>query len=324
MSCRRQMRCSGSRPRSGTRRRPSWRPTAPASQATFGSATSARSRRCRSAGTRRSRAGWRSASATWLPIRRSPAVPARSCSRRTADRSRSPRETDADGLVRATLTSVATWVREPEPALTAAALELLGWRADELDPALPPALGFAGATHLILAARELARLERLAYPFDDLKALMLEHDLTTIQLVWREKPGPVPRARPVPGRRRRRGSRHGRGGRRARRLPARPRGDRGPGLVRDRPGRRDGPPEPAHRVHRAGRGGRARVGDGRPDPVIVVRRDRDAPRTGAPGRSPMPPARESEADARPCRSGPTVRAGWPATPGSPGGGRRRR
>ena len=98
-------------------------------------------------------------------------------------------ETDADGLVRATLTSVATWVREPGAALTAAALELLGWRTDELDPALPPALGFAGATHLILAARDLARLERLAYPFDDLKALMLEHDLTTVQLVWREKPG---------------------------------------------------------------------------------------------------------------------------------------
>ena len=83
---------------------------------------------------------------------------------------------------------MATWVREPDPALTASALELLGWRADELDPTLPPALGFAGATHLILAARDLDRLERLAYPFDDLKALMLAHDLTTIQLVWRETP----------------------------------------------------------------------------------------------------------------------------------------
>ena len=34
----------------------------------------------------------------------------------------------------------------------------------------------------------MATLERLAYPFDDLKALMLEYDLTTIQLVWREAP----------------------------------------------------------------------------------------------------------------------------------------
>jgi PhzF family phenazine biosynthesis protein len=34
----------------------------------------------------------------------------------------------------------------------------------------------------------MATLERLAYPFEDLKALMIEHDLTTIQLVWREAP----------------------------------------------------------------------------------------------------------------------------------------
>jgi PhzF family phenazine biosynthesis protein len=98
-------------------------------------------------------------------------------------------DADEHGLVRATLTSVATWVREPEPALIVAALELLGWRADELDPALPPAVGFAGAKHLIVAAGERQRLERLAYPFEDLKALMLEHDLTTIQLVWRESAG---------------------------------------------------------------------------------------------------------------------------------------
>ncbi len=91
-----------------------------------------------------------------------------------------------DGRVHATLTTVSTWVREPEPGLLAAALALLGWRDDELDPALPPAVGFAGAKHLILAARELDRLARLAYPFEALQALMLEHDLTTIQLVWRE------------------------------------------------------------------------------------------------------------------------------------------
>ena len=91
-----------------------------------------------------------------------------------------------DGLTRATLTSIATWVRDPEPQLLTDALDLLGWRRDELDPALPPAIGFAGAKHLILAAARYERLERLAYPFDDLKALMLGADLTTIQLVWRE------------------------------------------------------------------------------------------------------------------------------------------
>jgi predicted PhzF superfamily epimerase YddE/YHI9 len=66
------------------------------------------------------------------------------------------------------------------------ALELLGWRASELDPALPPAVGFAGVKHLILAAADRERLERLDYPFEPVKALMLRADLTTIQLVWRE------------------------------------------------------------------------------------------------------------------------------------------
>jgi PhzF family phenazine biosynthesis protein len=97
-------------------------------------------------------------------------------------------EMGEDGRIRATLTSVATWVREPEPWLLSGALDLLGWRPAELDPALPPAVGFAGVKHLILAAREAARLRSLDYPFEPLKALMLRADLTTIQLVWREAP----------------------------------------------------------------------------------------------------------------------------------------
>jgi len=98
-------------------------------------------------------------------------------------------ERDGGGGVRATLTSVAPWVRDPEPGLLARALELIGWRTDELDPTLPPALAFAGVRHLVLAAASYDRLARLVYPFEPLKALMLEHDLTTIQLIWRESAG---------------------------------------------------------------------------------------------------------------------------------------
>jgi PhzF family phenazine biosynthesis protein len=93
-----------------------------------------------------------------------------------------------DGMTIATLTSVATWVAEPDPVLLHSALDLLGWRRDDLDGRLPPAIGFAGARHLILAARERARLATLTYAFEPLKALMQAHDLTTIQLVWRESP----------------------------------------------------------------------------------------------------------------------------------------
>ena len=51
---------------------------------------------------------------------------------------------------------------------------------------IAPARAYAGAWHLILAASTRARLAQLDYDFDALKALMLESDLTTIQLIWRE------------------------------------------------------------------------------------------------------------------------------------------
>jgi PhzF family phenazine biosynthesis protein len=95
-------------------------------------------------------------------------------------------ESSDGGRILATLTSIATWVRDPDPELLAGALALLGWRPDELDPALPPAIAFAGAKHLVLAARDRERLAYLEYPFEALRALMLQADLTTIQLVWRE------------------------------------------------------------------------------------------------------------------------------------------
>jgi PhzF family phenazine biosynthesis protein len=65
------------------------------------------------------------------------------------------------------------------------ALRLLRWRRDELDPALPPRVAFAGARHLVLAAATRERLAGLDYDFEGLKAFMLEHDLTTVHLVHR-------------------------------------------------------------------------------------------------------------------------------------------
>ena len=70
-------------------------------------------------------------------------------------------------------------------ALLATALDTLGWTRDELDPELPPRIGFAGARHLILAAATRERLAALDYDFDALKQAMLEHDLTTVDLVHR-------------------------------------------------------------------------------------------------------------------------------------------
>ncbi len=95
---------------------------------------------------------------------------------------------DSDGRPRATLTSVEPWVRDAPDALVDGVLALLGWRHDELDPALPPAIGYAGVEHLILAVGDLETLGRMSYDFDPMQRLMLDHDLTTIQLIWRESP----------------------------------------------------------------------------------------------------------------------------------------
>ncbi len=86
----------------------------------------------------------------------------------------------------AALTSVSPSHQFPDDGVIDDALAALGWRRDELDPAIPPAVGFAGARHLIFAVSNRDRLDRLDYDFDRLKRLMLAEDLTTLQLVWRE------------------------------------------------------------------------------------------------------------------------------------------
>lgn len=97
--------------------------------------------------------------------------------------------TQTDGeRITATLTSVAPYIEEPTPELVRAALAALDWSSDELDPSLPPRIGFAGARDLILAASTRARLAALDYDFDALRQLSLDHDLLSVVLVWRESP----------------------------------------------------------------------------------------------------------------------------------------
>lgn len=89
-----------------------------------------------------------------------------------------------DEGLRATLTSVEPYVEEVRDV--SEVLDILGWRADQLDPAMPPAIAYAGARHLVLSTSTRQRLADLDYDFDRLLAYMLERDLTTLQLVWRE------------------------------------------------------------------------------------------------------------------------------------------
>lgn len=94
---------------------------------------------------------------------------------------------DAAGAITAALTSVVPHIDEIAAGDVQSALGLLGWAPADLDPALPPKVAFAGVRHLILAARSRERLADLEYDFEGLKAFMLERDLTTVDLVWRER-----------------------------------------------------------------------------------------------------------------------------------------
>jgi PhzF family phenazine biosynthesis protein len=91
-----------------------------------------------------------------------------------------------DGVMTATLTSVAPSVVAIGDADVTEALRLLRWQWDDLDPALPPRTACAGARHLVLAVRTRERLADLAYDFEGLAGYMTRHDLTTLQLAWRE------------------------------------------------------------------------------------------------------------------------------------------
>lgn len=94
-----------------------------------------------------------------------------------------------DGRPHATLTSVMPRHRIADAGLLDELLPLLGWRRDELDTGVAPALAYAGAWHFVIAAGSRERLDRLDYDFDAVRALMLREQLTTLQLVWREAPG---------------------------------------------------------------------------------------------------------------------------------------
>ncbi|MDQ2890340.1 MAG: PhzF family phenazine biosynthesis protein [Gemmatimonadota bacterium] len=87
----------------------------------------------------------------------------------------------------ASLTSVLPEHCAADASLVAEALDALRWRAEDLDAAIPPVRAYAGAWHLVLAVRTAERLAQLDYDFDALKALMLRAQLTTLQLIWREK-----------------------------------------------------------------------------------------------------------------------------------------
>jgi PhzF family phenazine biosynthesis protein len=95
-------------------------------------------------------------------------------------------EATEDGAWTATLTSVEPATAPLDPADLATLLELLGLSETDLDPALPPRVGYAGAWHPVLALATRERLAVLDYDMTALGRLMADRDWTTVALVWRE------------------------------------------------------------------------------------------------------------------------------------------
>ncbi len=84
----------------------------------------------------------------------------------------------------ATLTSVLTRTRPGQAAELDAAPAALRWRGEDLDPRYPAHVAYAGNDHLILAARDRARLAALDYDYPALGKLMARKGWTTVHLVW--------------------------------------------------------------------------------------------------------------------------------------------
>jgi PhzF family phenazine biosynthesis protein len=93
---------------------------------------------------------------------------------------------DRNGQYQVSLTSVEPTHKPAPEAFVASALAALGWELADLDRRIPPAIAYAGSWHLVLAVKMQARLNDLNYDFELLKQLMLESELTTLQLIWQE------------------------------------------------------------------------------------------------------------------------------------------
>ena len=83
----------------------------------------------------------------------------------------------------ATLQSPPTRSAPADPRLIEEALDLFGYRNENLDRRLPPAIVEAGARHLFIALAEKSSLAAMRYDFEQGRTLMLENGFATISLV---------------------------------------------------------------------------------------------------------------------------------------------
>ncbi len=89
-------------------------------------------------------------------------------------------------IISAALQSPATTSTPANQELVVEALNLFNYKPQDLDPRIPPAVAYAGATHLILALSNRARLSDMHYNLNDGREFMRRSNLVTISLIHSE------------------------------------------------------------------------------------------------------------------------------------------
>jgi PhzF family phenazine biosynthesis protein len=95
--------------------------------------------------------------------------------------------TRGHGAITATLTSPPASHEPAETAVLDAALAAFGWDRGVLAFEPEPVVASVGAHHLLLPLASRQVLAGMAYGFEELRALMLEQDWTTVAAIWRER-----------------------------------------------------------------------------------------------------------------------------------------
>jgi len=92
----------------------------------------------------------------------------------------------ADGAFKATLHSPETWSEDAPKLYVDKVLAGFNLSSEALAVGFPVRFAFAGARHLILVVKDRQILTDMNYDFDTVRRLMLDEELITISLLWRE------------------------------------------------------------------------------------------------------------------------------------------
>jgi PhzF family phenazine biosynthesis protein len=95
-------------------------------------------------------------------------------------------EQSDDGKFSATLQSPETRSEKAPEEYVDKILAAFNLKREDLDPAIPVGIAFAGGRYLMIAVKDRKTLADMKYQFEHVKLLMAEQDLVTISILWQE------------------------------------------------------------------------------------------------------------------------------------------